>query len=140
MSSGYISDESLQRLVSVVLAADGITIHGIAQAIGLSLGYTKSILSKARAAGQIDCVQSAKHEYRWHSPAKAAAIISLQQAAAAERRRLAKRRSQEKQRGHDASDWYWRELGDKPQPSKVSAFAPLPFVCSAPSSVFAWRP
>ena len=141
MSGARVSDESIQRAAAVILAANGITIHRVSLALGLSLGYTKNVLGRASKAGMVACIQTARREVKWYAPEKAAAILARQKATTAagraERRRVAKLRSQAKRRGHDASDWQWRELADKPQRSMAPAGSPLPFVCRAPNSVFA---
>lgn len=143
MSGSRISDTlpALHQASAAICAANGLTIHQVAAAIGLSVGYTKNILGHARRLGLVDCIQTARREVKWYSPKKAAAILKRQKAASAagreERRRVAKLRDQAKRRGHDASDWHWRELAATPTRSKALADAPLPFACSAPNSVFA---
>lgn len=119
MSAVSLEVATLQCVVAIACGLPGGgTAKQLAKRSALSVGRVKNLLTAASKAGMVDKVQRGREVF-WMSPAAAQAARAAKSQAAAPRW----------QRGDD--------LPDGPVRLHVPADAPLPFVCTAVSSVFA---
>lgn len=119
MSAVSLDSPTLQCVVAIACGLPGGgTAKMLATRSAMSVLRVKALLTAAAKAELVDKVQRGREVF-WMSPAAARAVRAAKRQAAAPRW----------QRGD--------ELPDGPVRLQVPADAPLPFVCTAVSSVFA---
>lgn len=131
-----VTTKQAQRVVRLVTKRAGMTMEDLAKALNLSIHRTTQLAGAARKAGLIIPVRIAGRRVEWAHAER----LSAEQQAAIERAKAAKAERNLRYRIKVAQmgDTHARdELADAPVVSAASAYAPLPFNCAAPSSVFA---
>lgn len=132
----------IRRAVELVTTSPGMTIHEIADRLGLSLSHTKNIMSASSRHNLCMPAQDCGRRALWFTPHLATEYIVQRIAGLAERRRAQERERVRRDRMtvspcQGADPHQWRELSDVPEHRMVAANgAPMPFT-RAVNSVFA---
>lgn len=132
-------EELADGAVSLVASADGVTRAQMRDGLGISESKLRAVLKLA--TGRIEYVQMSSNCVKWFCATKAGKIREKQRRLAnrneiKRKRRWSAKRSAEKRKAELAAH-QGRELPDRPQRTVSPVGVPLPFVCTAPNSVFA---
>jgi hypothetical protein len=133
----HAGSSAVLRAVALVTAAPGMATGDIPARLALSAHTTAKVLQCARAAGLIRAAMVETHTFGWFPAGPLADAAERQWQA------IAKRRAAQRNREGVARLRKVRKAPDigpalpgKPIRKRVKASEPLPWVCTAPASVF----